>query len=339
MFNTYDIGIDLGTANVLVYQKGKGIVIDEPSVIAMDESGRILAVGSEAKKMVGRTPGNIQAVRPMKDGVIADYETTLAMIKYFVDKLKKSKSQTWFRKPRIVVCAPSGVTGVEKRAIYEATIQAGAKEAYIIDEPFAAAIGAGLPVSEPIGSMVVDIGGGTTEVAVVSLGGTVVSNSIRVGGDEIDGAVTSYIRKTYNLVVGQRSAEEIKISLGCALPLDEERVMKVRGRDLVLGLPKEFEITSGEIHGAIQEPVSKIVDIVKNTLEKCPPELSGDIMERGIVLTGGGALLERLDDLISEQTEIPVHVAESPLGCVAIGTGKSLENGIIFEAMKQQKAQ
>jgi rod shape-determining protein MreB and related proteins len=338
MFGTYDLGIDLGTANVLVYAKGKGIVLNEPSVIASDEKGKIVAVGAEAKKMVGRTPGNISATRPLKDGVIADYETTATMMKYFINKVKKQKGMNpSMKKIRVVVCAPSGVTEVEKRAIYEATLQAGAKEAYIIEEPFAAAIGAGMPVSEPVGSLVVDIGGGTTEVAVVSLGGIVESNSLRVGGDAIDQAIVKYIRKHYNLIIGVRTAEELKIELGCALPFESEKTMSIRGRDLLDGLPKVFDVTSNEILDAIVEPVRDIVEVVKTTLEKCPPELSGDIMDRGVVLTGGGALLHHLDKLIREETDIPVYVTENPLESVAVGTGKSLENGVIFDALKKRK--
>ena len=338
MLGSYDLGVDLGTANVLVYEKGKGIVVNEPSVIATDEFGGIVAVGSEAKRMVGRTPGNISASRPMKDGVIADYHTTQVMMKYFIDKVNEQKGRGLYRKkPRVVVCVPSGVTEVEKRAITEATIQSGAKEVYVIEEPFAAAIGAGLPVSEPVGSLVVDIGGGTTEVAVVSLGGIVTAQSVRVGGDEIDIAITKYIKKQYNMMIGVRTAEDIKVTLGCALPLDEEEIMTIRGRDLVEGLPKVFDITSTEIQEAIAEPVMTVVNIVKSTLEKCPPELAGDIIERGIILTGGGALLKKLDKLIQQETKIPVSVPENPLECVAIGTGKSLENGAIFEALKRRK--
>lgn len=333
-----DLGIDLGTANVLVYMKGKGIVVNEPSVVAMNnDTGSIVAVGEEAKKMVGRTPGNITAIRPMKDGVIADYNTTAAMLKYFIDKTRDKKSLSFFGKPRVVVCAPSGVTEVEKRAIYEATIQGGAREAFIIEEPFAAAIGAALPVSEPVGSMVVDIGGGTTEVAVISLGGVVTSQSIRVGGDILDQAIVTSIRKKHNLMIGERTAEELKIELGTAIEPDENLLGEARGRDLLTGLPKTLTVTSAEISKALEEPIRQIIDSVKSTLETCPPELSGDIVERGIVLTGGGALLHGLDQLLSEETDIPVLVAENPLDCVAIGTGKSLDNIQLLEQMKKTK--
>jgi rod shape-determining protein MreB and related proteins len=335
MLGSRDIGIDLGTANVLVYERGKGVVVNEPSVVAINTTNHeIVAVGEEAKQMVGRTPGNISAIRPMKDGVIADYDTTAMMLKYFIKKINGRKSM-FYRKPRVVVCAPSGVTGVEKRAIYEATMAAGAKEAYIIEEPFAAAIGAGLPVSEPIGSMVVDIGGGTTEVAVVSLGGIVTSLSLRVGGDAFDTHISQYIKKKRNLLIGDRTAEQLKMEIGCALPLEEEKVMEIRGRDIVRGLPRTIEVTSTEIQTALVEPVGQIIEGVKATLEKCPPELSGDIIERGVVLTGGGALLARLDELLSKEAEIPVIVAEEPMDCVAIGTGQSLENITVFEQLKK----
>lgn len=332
-----DLGIDLGTANVLVYVKGKGVVINEPSVIAINqENGRIAAVGEEAKKMVGRTPGNITAIRPMKDGVIADYNTTAAMLKYFINKTKEKSGTLFPRKPRVVVCAPSGVTDVERRAIYEATMQAGAKEAFIIEEPFAAAIGARLPVSEAVGSMVVDIGGGTTEVAIISLGGIVTSKSIRVGGDTQDISIIQYIRKKHNLLIGERTAENLKIELGTAIHPRKPRKMEVRGRDLVTGLPKLLEIFEDEIQEALEEPVSRIVEAVKATLERCPPELSGDIIERGIILTGGGAMLDRLDELISTETNIPVFVAEEPLDCVAIGTGRSLDNINILKTLNKK---
>jgi rod shape-determining protein MreB len=330
-----DIGIDLGTANVLVYVKGKGIIVNEPSVVAMDTKlNKIVAVGNEAKQMVGRTPGNITAIRPMKDGVIADYDTTAAMMKYFI---QKAGGKSLFRKPRVVVCAPSGATEVEKRAIYEATMQSGAKEAYIIEEPFAAAIGAGLPVSEPIGSMVVDIGGGTTEVAVISLGGIVASKTLRVAGDKMDDAISNYIRKKYNLMIGETTSEKIKIELGCAIVPDEMLSMDIRGRDLLTGLPKTLAIQSDEIQAALAETTEAIIDAVKLTLEQCPPELSGDIYENGIVLTGGGALLYGFDRLLSDEVKFPVSVAENALDSVAVGTGKSLENIAVFQSLKMKK--
>lgn len=316
-----DIGIDLGTANTLVHVKGKGIVVREPSVVAINnETKQVLAVGDSAKEMLGRTPGNIVAIRPMKDGVIADYDITQKMIKYFI---QKACPKTGFFKPRVIVCIPSGVTEVEKRAVEEAVIQAGAREAYLIEEPMSAAIGAGLPVDEPLGSMVVDIGGGTTEVAVISLGGIVTSVSLRKAGDEIDESIIQYIKKNNNLMIGERTAEEIKMKLGSAYPVDDT-LMDVRGRDLISGLPKTISLTSAEVREAISEPVSAIVDAIKTTLEKTPPELASDIIESGIVLTGGGAFLRGLDLLISRETGMPVMVAENPLDCVAIGTGTVL---------------
>ena len=318
-----DIGIDLGTANTLVHVRGKGIVVREPSVVAMNKkTGDILAVGDAAKEMIGRTPGNIVAIRPMKDGVIADFDITQAMLKYFI---KKVLTTGLFSKPRVVICVPSGVTEVEKRAVEEATIHAGAKEAYLIEEPMAAAIGADLPVEEPSGSMVVDIGGGTSEVAVISLGGIVTSKSLRIAGDELDVAIVHYVKKEYNLMIGERTAEEIKMTIGAAYPRTKEEYMEIRGRDLVVGLPKNITITSSEITEAIKEPVNAIVDAIKYTLEKTPPELAADIMDRGIMLTGGGALLNGLDKLISDETGMPVTVAEDPLDCVAKGTGRVLE--------------
>lgn len=320
---TKDIGIDLGTANTLVHMKSKGIVIREPSVVAINNNtGEVLAVGLEAKNMIGRTPGNITAIRPMKDGVIADFQITQGMLKYFI---RKVMGKSMFAKPRVVVCVPSGVTEVEKRAVIDATLQAGAKEAYLIEEPMAAAIGANLPVDEPTGSMVVDIGGGTCEVAVISLGGIVVSRSLRIGGDELDDAIVLYIKKEYNLMIGERTAEDIKIKVGSAYMLEEETKHNISGRDLVTGLPKDLEISSVEIREALAEPISSIVDSIKYTLEKTPPELAADIMEKGIMLTGGGALLKGLDQLIHNETGIPVNIAEYPLDCVALGTGKVLE--------------
>jgi rod shape-determining protein MreB and related proteins len=319
-----DMGIDLGTANSLVHVKGKGIVLREPSVVAIQRDTRqVLAVGEEAKQMIGRTPGNIIAIRPMKDGVIADFDVTQSMLRYFMTKALKKKA---IFRPRVVVCVPSGVTAVEERAVREAALSAGAREAYLIEEPMAAAIGAGLPVHEPTGNMIVDIGGGTTEVAVISLGGIVTSRSIRVAGDEMDDAIIQHIKKTYNLMIGERTSEEIKIEIGSAYPVANEESYEVRGRDLVSGLPKTVKITSQEVYKALSEPVSAIVEAIKFTLEKTPPELAADIMDRGIIMAGGGSLLKGLDRLISEETGMPVYVAEDPLLCVAYGTGKVLEN-------------
>ena len=326
MFNK-DLGIDLGTANTLVFMRGKGIVASEPSVVAINsDTNVVLSVGDEAKKMIGRTPGNIVAIRPMKDGVIADFETTQAMLKYFI---KKSTSKGLFSgKPRVIVCIPYGVTAVEKRAVYEAAVSAGARAngAYLIEEPMAAAIGAGLPVEEPSGSMIVDIGGGTSEVAVISLGGIVASKSLRVAGDELDEYIINYIRKEYSLAIGERTAEEIKIKIGCVFNPDPALKMDIRGRDLITGLPKTISITSAEVGHAIYEPINSILDAIKVTLERTPPELASDIMDFGIMLTGGGALIRGLDKLISAETGMPVHVAEEPLNCVAKGTGIALEN-------------
>lgn len=326
LFNSFsrDMGIDLGTANTLVHVKGKGIVLREPSVVAIQrDNGEVLAVGEEAKQMIGRTPGNIVAIRPLKDGVIADFDVTQAMLKYFIRKSMDTRS---FIRPRVVVGVPSGVTEVEKRAVIDATIQAGAREAYLIEEPMAAAIGAGLPVHEPTGNMVVDIGGGTTEVAVISLGGIVTSRSIRVGGDEMDEAIVQYIKRTYNLMIGERTAEEIKISIGSAIPPKTDEDMDIRGRDLVTGLPKTLTIKAHEVQRALSEPVAGILEAVKITLEKTPPELASDIMDRGIVMTGGGSLLRGLDQLLFRETGMPVHIAEDALSCVAIGTGRALES-------------
>ena len=325
-----DMGIDLGTANTLVSMRGKGIVLREPSVVAIrKDTGEILAVGEEAKMMLGRTPGNIVAIRPLKDGVIADFDTTQIMLKYFIQKATGGFS---FFRPRVVVGVPSGVTEVERRAVIDATIQAGVREAYLIEEPMAAAIGAGLPVHDPTGNMVVDIGGGTTEVAVISLGGIVSSRSIRIGGDELDEAIIQYMKRTYNLLIGERTAESVKMTIGSAMPSPEEETMDIRGRDLVTGLPKTLPVSVMEIELALSEPVSAIVDAVKVTLEKTPPELSADIMDRGIVMTGGGALLRRLDKLLTRETGMPVIVAENPLDCVAKGTGVVAED---LETMKR----
>ncbi len=318
-----DMGIDLGTANTLVYVKGKGIIIREPSVVALkNNSKEVIAVGAEAKRMIGRTPGNIVAVRPMKDGVIADFDVTEAMLRYFITRAHK---RTRLVRPRIIVCVPSGVTEVEKRAVLDAAQQAGARKAYLIEEPMAAAIGSELPVNEPVGNMIVDIGGGTTEVAVISLGGIVSSRSIRIGGDEMDESIIQYIKRKYNIMIGERTAEEIKMEIGSARPEYLSETMEIRGRDLVSGLPKNIEINSEEISEAISEPVQSIVEAVKITLEKTPPELSADVMDFGIVLTGGGALLHGMDTLLSEKTQIPVHIADEPLDCVAKGTGIALE--------------
>lgn len=330
-FGTRDLGIDLGTANTLVYVKGKGIVVREPSVVALQkDTKQIVAVGNEAKNMIGRTPGNVVALRPMKDGVIADYETTATMMKYYIKQATKNKG-FFAGKPYVMVCVPYGITAVEERAVIDATRQAGARDAYTIEEPFAAAIGANLPVWEPTGSMVVDIGGGTTEVAVISLGGIVTSQSIRIAGDEMDEAIIHYIRKTYNLMIGERTAEAIKVEIGSAGNAEGIGKMEIRGRDLLTGLPKTIEISAEEIAEALHDTVYAIVDSVKNTLEKTPPELAADIMDRGIVLTGGGALLRNLDKVISKETDMPVIVAENPLDCVAIGTGKALDHIDLFK--------
>ncbi|GAA0124307.1 rod shape-determining protein [Clostridium sp. CTA-19] len=320
-----DMGIDLGTANTLVYVKGKGIVLREPSVVAINKkTNKVLAVGEEAKQMIGRTPGNIVAIRPMRDGVIADFDVTEKMLRSFIEK---AGAKNGFKSPRIVVCFPSGVTEVEKRAIEEATKSAGARFACLLEEPMAAAIGAGLPVNEPTGSMVVDIGGGTTEVAIISLGGIVTSKSLRVAGDELDKAIIAYIKKEYNLMIGERTAEAVKIELGSAFDLGEEdKHMEIKGRDLVSGLPKVIEISESEVREALKEPVASIIDSIKTTLEKTPPELAADIMDKGIMLTGGGAMLKGLDALINHETHMPVKAAEIPLDCVAIGAGKALDN-------------
>ena len=322
---SHNMGIDLGTANTLVHIKGKGIVLREPSVVAIkSDTGDVLAVGDEAKRMIGRTPGSIVAIRPMKDGVIADFDVTQAMLKYFIRKAMNTKS---FVRPRVVVGVPSGVTEVEKRAVIDAAQQAGAREAYLIEEPMAAAIGAGLPVEEATGSMVVDIGGGTTEIAVISLGGIVTSCSIRIGGDEMDSSIIQYIKREYNLLIGERTAEEIKINIGTAIVnTNQDKTMDIRGRDLVSGLPKTVRIKSSEVCEALSEPVHKIVEAVKGTLEKTPPELAADVMDHGIMMTGGGSLLNSLDKLLSHETGMPVLVSEDALSCVGEGTGRSLEN-------------
>jgi rod shape-determining protein MreB len=317
-----DLGIDLGTANTLVFMKNRGIIVNEPSVVAINtRTKKILAVGDEAKQMIGRTPGNIIAIRPMKDGVIADFETTQAMLRYFIEKA--SPRRFFLSRPRVVVGVPSGVTEVEKRAVVEATIAAGAKErdAFLIEEPMAASIGAGLPVEEPTGSMVVDIGGGTSEVAVISLGGIVTSKSLRVAGDALDEHIVNYIKREFSLAIGDRTAEDIKISIGCVYNPDPQLSKDIRGRDLISGLPKTVTITANQVRDAIAEPISSIVDAIKSTLEKTPPELASDIMESGIILTGGGAMLGGLDELIYSETGMPVSVAPESLNCVALGTG------------------
>ena len=329
-FGGRDMAVDLGTANTLVYVRGRGIVLSEPSVVAIDSrTGEVHAVGIEAKRMLGRTPGTIQAIRPLKDGVIADFETTERMLRYFIQKVHK---RTRMAKPRIVVAVPSGITGVEQSAVKEAGHQAGARRVYIIEEPMAAAIGAGLPVNEPTGNMVVDIGGGTTEVAVISLGGIVTSQSIRIGGDELDQAIITFGKKEHSLMLGERTAEEIKVALGSAFPATEEPNAEIRGRDLVTGLPKTVVISATEVRRALEDPVNLIIDAVKSTLDKCPPELAGDVMDRGIALTGGGALLRGLDQRIREETGMPVHIADSPLESVVLGTGKCVED---FDTLRQ----
>jgi rod shape-determining protein MreB len=327
-FGGRDMAVDLGTANTLVYVRGRGIVLSEPSVVAIDQAtGDVHAVGLEAKRMLGRTPGSISAIRPLKDGVIADFDVTEQMLRHFIQKVHQHR----FAHPRVVVCVPSGVTGVEKRAVEEATLSAGARQAYLIEEPMAAAIGAGLPVAEPTGNMIVDIGGGTTEVAVISLGGIVVSQSLRVGGDEMDEAIINHIKREYKLLIGQQTAEEIKLEVGSAHPLKEELQAEVRGRDMLTGLPKTVILSSEEVRHALEEPIGQIIDAIKSTLDKTPPELSADIMDRGIVLAGGGALLQGLDQRLRQETHMPTHLAESPLTCVAVGSGRSLEE---FDAMR-----
>jgi rod shape-determining protein MreB len=322
------MAVDLGTANTLVYVRGRGIVLSEPSVVAIDQAtGDVHAVGLEAKRMLGRTPGTISAIRPLKDGVIADFDVTEQMLRHFIQKVHQHR----FAHPRVVVCVPSGVTGVEKRAVEEATLSAGARQAYLIEEPMAAAIGAGLPVAEPTGNMIVDIGGGTTEVAVISLGGIVVSQSLRVGGDEMDEAIVNHLKREYKLLIGQQTAEEIKLEVGSAFQLKEELQAEVRGRDMLTGLPKTVILSSEEVRHALEEPVGQIIDAIRSTLDKTPPELSADIMDRGIVLAGGGALLQGLDQRLRQETHMPTHLAESPLTCVAVGSGRSLEE---FDAMR-----
>ena len=325
-----DMAVDLGTANTLVYVRGRGVLLNEPSVVALDSQTReILAVGSEAKQMLGRTPGGIIAIRPLKDGVIADFESTEQMLRLFIQRVHRRR---YFAKPRLVICVPSGITAVEQRAVKEAGYQAGARRVYIVEEPMAAAIGAGLPVHEATGNMVVDVGGGTTEVAVISLGGVVTSASIRTAGDDLDAAIVTWMKKEYSLMLGERTAEEVKIALGSAFPLAREPEAEVRGRDLVSGLPRSVPVSSGEVRQALEEPLQDIVDAVRTTLDRTPPELAGDIMDRGLVLTGGGALLRGLDERLRHETGMPVHVAEDPLHSVAVGAGRCVEE---FEALHQ----
>ena len=321
-FGGRDMAVDLGTANTLVYVRGRGIVLSEPSVVAVDaRTGEVHAVGVDAKRMLGRTPGTIRAIRPLKDGVIADFDVTEEMLRHFIQRVHQNR----FAHPRVVVCVPSGVTGVEKRAVEEACLSAGARQAYLIEEPMAAAIGAGLPVAEPTGSMVLDIGGGTSEVAVISLGGIVVSESIRVGGDEQDEAIVNYCKHEHKLLIGQQTAEEVKLEIGSATHLPEEVTTEIRGRDMVTGLPKTIVLSSAEVRGALQEPINQIVAAVKDTLDRTPPELAGDIMDRGIILAGGGSLLQGMDQRLRDECQMPAQVTESPLTCVAVGSGRSLE--------------
>ncbi len=321
-----DLAIDLGTANTLIYLEGKGIVLREPSVVAVKEEGRykkVVAIGEEAKKMLGKTPGTIKAIRPLREGVIADFEVTEAMIRYFIQKVH---NRSYFVKPRIIISVPSGTTQVERRAVKESAESAGAREVYLIEEPMAAAIGAGLPVSEPVACMVVDIGGGTTEVAVISLGGIVVSHSIKVAGDKVDEAIVYYIKRKYSLLIGEATAEQVKIQIGDVLPQEPYPEMEIKGRDLITGVPKTITINSKEVQEAIKEPVDLIIQAIKQVLEATPPELAADLVDRGIMLTGGGALLKNLDKLISQETGLKVSVAEEPLLCVALGAGKALDN-------------
>jgi rod shape-determining protein MreB len=326
-----NIGIDLGTANVLVHVEGRGIVIQEPSVVAVDDDGRIRAVGEDAREMIGRTPGNIHAIRPMKDGVIADYIITEAMLRHFIDKAMQGRVRLRLQGPAVMLSVPAGVTSVEKRAVKDAALKAGAREAHLIEEPLAAAIGANVPIAGPSGNMVIDIGGGTSEIAVIALGGIVVSTSLRVGGNRFDEAITSYIRKKYNLMIGERTAEEVKITIGTALPLERELSMEVRGRDLIAGLPRTIPITSSEVMEAIELPLQQLVAAVRSVLEQTPPELSSDIIDKGMVMSGGGALLRNIDKLLTQVTGVPCHVAENAMNCVALGTGEALKHYDFFK--------
>jgi rod shape-determining protein MreB len=338
-----DIGIDLGTATVLIFIKDKGVVLREPSVVAMDQNnGKILAVGDDAKLMLGRTPGNVIAVRPLRDGVIADYTMTEVMLRQFIKKVTSGLERVV--RHRVMICVPSGATDVERRAVLEASLEVGAKEAYLIEEPMSAAIGAGLQIGEPRGNMVVDIGGGTTDIAVISLGGIVVSESLRVGGDKFDDAITRYVRRTFNLAIGEQTAEQLKVAIGTCYPQGEPMTMDIRGRDLVQGLPKQVNVTSVDVSNAIQEAVETIIAGIRHVLELTPPELAADIIDRGIVLTGGGALLRGLPQLVTEQTEINTYVADHPLECVALGTGRALEEldqlkeaGTVLSAFRKGK--
>ncbi len=330
-----DIGIDLGTANTLIFMKGKGVIMREPSVVAVDKrTDKVKFIGHEAKEVIGRTPGSIEAVRPLKDGVIADFDITASMLKLFI---RRVFNHSVFARPRVVVCIPSGVTAVERRAVREATMAAGARQVFIIEEPMAAAIGAGLPVVEAAGSMVVDIGGGTSEVAVISLGGIVASKSVRVGGDELDSAIIQYVKRKYNLLIGDRTAESIKINIGSAFEYENEQPMEIKGRNLGDGLPKNIMITPKEVREALADPLASILEAVRTTLEKTPPELAADIIDHGITLTGGGALLKNLDKLISKETGMPVSIAENPLDCVALGTGKMLDNIDLFKEIMTEE--
>jgi rod shape-determining protein MreB len=326
-----NIGIDLGTANVLVHVEGRGIVIQEPSVVAVDDEGRIRAVGEDAREMIGRTPGNIHAIRPMKDGVIADYVITEAMLRFFINKAMSGRMRLRLAGPTVMLSVPAGVTSVEKRAVKDAALKAGAREAYLIEEPLAAAIGANVPISGPSGNLVIDIGGGTSEIAVIALGGIVVSTSLRVGGARFDEAIASYIRKKYNLMIGERTAEEVKIEIGTALPLERELSMEVRGRDLIAGLPRTIPITSSEVMEAIELPLQQLVAAVRSVLEQTPPELSSDIIDKGMVMAGGGAMLRNIDKLLTQVTGVPCHVAENAMNCVALGTGEALKHYDFFK--------
>ncbi|MEO6058509.1 MAG: rod shape-determining protein [Candidatus Limnocylindria bacterium] len=317
------IGIDLGTANILVYVQGKGVVLNEPSVVAIsDDDNRLVAVGEEAREMIGRTPGNVRAIRPMREGVIADYLITEAMLRYVINKVARVR----IFKPDVMISVPTGVTSVEKRAVRDAALKAGARDAYLIEEPLAAAIGANVPISGPSGNMIVDIGGGTTEIAVIALGGIVVADSVRVGGTKLDEAIANYIRRKYNLMIGERTAEEVKIAVGSALPLEEPMTIDVKGRDMIAGLPRTIPISSTEVTEAIETPLAQIITAVRNVLEQTPPELSSDIIDKGMVMTGGGSLLRNLDTMLTQVTGIPCHVADNALNCVAVGTGLALEN-------------
>jgi len=326
------IGIDLGTANILVYVKGRGIVAREPSVVAVSDDNHIVAVGEEAREMIGRTPGNISAIRPMKDGVIADYVITEAMLRYFIKKAGRS-----FTKPDVMISVPSGVTSVEKRAVRDAALKAGAREAFLIEEPLAAAIGANVPISGASGNLIIDIGGGTSEIAVISLGGIVVSRSVRVGGNRFDEAIANYVRKKYNVMIGDRTAEDVKIQIGTALPLERELHMEVRGRDLIAGLPRTVPLTSSEVMEALEQPLQQIVGAVRGVLEETPPELSSDIIDKGMVMSGGGSLLRNIDKLLTQVTGVPCHVAENALNCVALGTGLALEHFDFFRKSLVQR--